>query len=168
MGSMQRGPDLGDHGPVDWVAMPGARFDRFEGGGISRSTGLDLAPVSFVDFVHSAEVGHIGEEDVDLDDLIDVRAGSFEHDGEVLDALVRACCYVALDELAGCGIHGHLAAAEHEAVGNDGLAVDAGQRLGGLVRQDRLFGRHVWRIRLSIFCLTCEVTESDRSDRSDS
>lgn len=53
-----------------------------------RACGLNVSPVLRVDFVHFGKVGHVGEEDVDLDDLVDVRAGRLENGAEVLDALV--------------------------------------------------------------------------------
>lgn len=37
-----------------------------------RAGRLDVSPVLGVDFVHFGKVGHVGEEDVDLDDLVDV------------------------------------------------------------------------------------------------
>lgn len=54
----------------------------------ARPTRLFLAPVLRVDLVHGREVLHVGEEHVDLDDVIDGRARGLEHVGQVLDALV--------------------------------------------------------------------------------
>lgn len=54
-----------------------------------RSGGLDIAPVLRVDLVHGRIVGvEVGEEDVDLDNIVDGGAGSLKDGGEVLDALV--------------------------------------------------------------------------------
>ena len=53
-----------------------------------RPAGLDVAPVGLVDLVHGGEVVHIGEEDVDLDDVLDGGAGLLEDGRQVLDALV--------------------------------------------------------------------------------
>lgn len=53
-----------------------------------RSAGLDVAPVGAVDLVHLGKVGHVGEEDVDLDDLLEGGAGGLEDGRQVLDALV--------------------------------------------------------------------------------
>lgn len=53
-----------------------------------RSAGLDVAPVGAVDLVHLGKVAHVGQEDVDLDDLLEAGAGGFEDGGQVLDALV--------------------------------------------------------------------------------
>lgn len=59
----------------------------------SRSYGLDITPVGAVDLVHLGKVGHVGEEDVDLDDVVEVGAGGLEDGGQVLDALVlQSCC----------------------------------------------------------------------------
>lgn len=53
-----------------------------------RSAGLDVAPVGAVDLVHLGKVGHVGEEDVDLDDLFEGGTGLLEDGRQVLDALV--------------------------------------------------------------------------------
>lgn len=39
-----------------------------------RPTRLNIAPVLHVDRVHIGKVVHIGQEDIDLDDLVDIRA----------------------------------------------------------------------------------------------
>lgn len=54
----------------------------------SRPARLDIAPVGGIDLVHFGKVIHVGEEDVDLDDLFNARASGFEDGREVLDALV--------------------------------------------------------------------------------
>lgn len=54
----------------------------------SRPDGLDLAPVLRVDLVHGGKVGHVGDEDIDLDDVLDGGASSLEDGLQVLDALV--------------------------------------------------------------------------------
>lgn len=48
-----------------------------DGGSISRSAGFDIAPVLAVDLVHGGKVIHVGQEDIDLDDLENVGSGSF-------------------------------------------------------------------------------------------
>lgn len=53
-----------------------------------RAAGLDIAPVGAVDLVHLGKVGHVGDEDVDLDDLFEGGAGGLENGFQVLDALV--------------------------------------------------------------------------------
>lgn len=53
-----------------------------------RPAWLDIPPVLHVDRVHLGKVVHVGQEDVDLDDLVDARAGGLEDVGQVLDALV--------------------------------------------------------------------------------
>lgn len=50
---------------------------------------------------------------------------------------------IAIDELASDGVHGDRTGAVHHAIGDDGLRVDAGQRLGGLVGEHGSLGRHV-------------------------
>lgn len=54
----------------------------------SRPAGLDVAPVRAVHLVHLGKVAHVGQEDVDLDDLFEAGAGGLEDGGQVLDALV--------------------------------------------------------------------------------
>lgn len=49
---------------------------------------------------------------------------------------------VSVDQLAGLGVHGNGAGTVDGAVGDDGLVVDAGERLGGLVGEDGGFGGH--------------------------
>ena len=51
-------------------------------------TGGLVDEVLLVLVVHGGEVCHVGQEDVDLDDLVDAGAGSLEDLGQVLDALV--------------------------------------------------------------------------------
>lgn len=53
-----------------------------------RSAGLDITPVGGVNLVHLGKVVHVGEEDVDLDDLLQAGAGGLKNGREVLDALV--------------------------------------------------------------------------------
>lgn len=49
---------------------------------------------------------------------------------------------ITINELHGNGVHGDSAGDEDHAVGLDGLAVDAGERLGGLVGDNGFLGRH--------------------------
>ena len=53
-----------------------------------RPAGLDVASVGRVDLVHLGKVLHVGEPDVDLDDLLEGGASGLEDGLEVLDALV--------------------------------------------------------------------------------
>lgn len=50
---------------------------------------------------------------------------------------------VAGNQLHGDGVHGHGARDKDHAIGLDGLAVDAGQRLGGVRGENGLLSRHV-------------------------
>lgn len=52
---------------------------------------------------------------------------------------------VPINQLPRARIHGHLARAVDEAIRDDGLRVDAGQRLGGGLGEDGLLagGRHL-------------------------
>lgn len=54
----------------------------------SRSRGLDVAPVLFIDLIHLRKVPHIGEEDVDLDDILQRRAGGLKNRFKIGNALV--------------------------------------------------------------------------------
>lgn len=47
-----------------------------------------LLEVLAVNFVHIAELFHVGNEDIELDDLITARPSGFEHGCQVLDDLV--------------------------------------------------------------------------------
>lgn len=62
--------------------------NEIDSGVNSRSAGLDIAPVLHVNGVHLSKVIHVGQEDIDLDDLCDIGAGLLEDVGQVLDALV--------------------------------------------------------------------------------
>ena len=53
-----------------------------------RPDGLDLAPVLRVHLIHSSKVSHVGDEDIDLDDVLKGGASGLEDGAEVLDALV--------------------------------------------------------------------------------
>ena len=54
----------------------------------SRPAGLNIAPVGGVDLVHGSKVVHVGEEDIDLDDVVNGGASSLQDGSQVLDALV--------------------------------------------------------------------------------
>lgn len=123
-----------------------------------RPTGLHIAPVLHVNRVHLAKVIHVGQKHVDLDHLGDVGTGRLEDMGQVLDALVLASRQIsvfqladytygvgldiAVDQFASHGIHRHCTGAVHDAIGDDGLGVDARQGLGGLVGEHGGLGRH--------------------------
>lgn len=49
---------------------------------------------------------------------------------------------IAVDQFPGFGVHGYGAGAVDDAVGDDGLGVDAWKRLGGLFGEDGGFGCH--------------------------
>lgn len=66
----------------------------------SRPTGLDITPVGGVDLVHGSEVVHAGEEDVDLDNVVEVGAGGLEDGAQVLDAAVGVRLHVTGNDLA--------------------------------------------------------------------
>lgn len=53
-----------------------------------RPAWLHITPVSHVDLVHLGKVIHAGQEDIDLDDLVDVGTGGLENSRQVLDTLV--------------------------------------------------------------------------------
>lgn len=133
-----------------------------------RAARLDIAPIGHVHLVHLGKVVHVGEKDVDLDDLVDTSARSLEDGGQVFDALMlqktallitlihlsrqrislllggttySVSLNVARNQLHRLGVHGHGSRYENHAIGLDGLAVDAGKRLGSLVGEDRSLGR---------------------------
>jgi hypothetical protein len=54
----------------------------------SRSARLDVSPVRGVDLIHLGKVVHVGQEDVDLDDIAEIGSGSLKDCAQVLDALV--------------------------------------------------------------------------------
>lgn len=72
--------------------------------------------------VHLGEVGHISEEDVDLDDLVNTGPGSVQNGLDVIAAGLCLFADVALDEVAG-SISGNLAGDEELAVGTDSLGL---------------------------------------------
>jgi hypothetical protein len=113
--------------------------------------------------VHLGEVIHVRQEDIDLDDLGDVGAGLLEDVGQVLNALVLFSDEVSfettfeaidddsrlnwglsysvglditINQLASGSVHGNSTGAVNDAIGNDSLGVDTGERLGGLVGED--------------------------------
>ena len=55
---------------------------------VLRSARLDVAPVQGVDLVHLGEVIHVGQEHVDLDDVLEASASGLQDGLQVLDALV--------------------------------------------------------------------------------
>ena len=71
------------------------------------------------------KVGHVGQEDVDLDHLLDRRAGLLEDGLEVADAGRRLLLDRALDQVA-LGVAGDLARAVDGAGRLDGLGLVAG------------------------------------------
>ena len=97
--------------------------------------------VGRVDFVELGEVGHVLQEDVDLDDVFQLRVGVLDNGQSVLDHLVGLSSNVALDGLAFRGVW-DLAAHVDKAVGSDGVGVAGGSRwcVFGDDRDD--FGAH--------------------------
>lgn len=91
----------------------------------SRLVGEEL----LIGSVHLGEVGHISEEDVDLEDLVNTGPGSVQNGLDVIAAGLCLFADVALDEVAG-SISGNLAGDEELAVGTDSLGVGAGRRAG--------------------------------------
>ena len=53
-----------------------------------RASRLQLSKVGLVDFIHLGKVRHVGEEDIDLNTLIQAATCGIKDRGEVLDALV--------------------------------------------------------------------------------
>lgn len=53
-----------------------------------RPAWLHITPVLRINRVHTGKIIHIGQEYIDLDDLIDVRSGGFEDMSQVFDTLV--------------------------------------------------------------------------------
>lgn len=49
---------------------------------------------------------------------------------------------IAINQLASDGVHGDSAGAVDDAIGDDGLGVDPGEGLGGLVGKDGGLGGH--------------------------
>ena len=76
-----------------------------------------------VDGVHGGEVGHVDEEDVDLDDLGQLRAGLAQDGGDVGDARLRLGPDVALHNLA-LGVRRDLARHEDLSGRLDGLGLN--------------------------------------------
>lgn len=50
--------------------------------------------------------------------------------------------HIAINQLAGGSVHGDSAGAVNDAIGDDGLGVDAGEGLGGLIGEDWGLGGH--------------------------
>lgn len=75
--------------------------------------------------VHLGKVGHIGQEDVHLDDLGHLGAGGGQDGLDVVAAGLSQVADVAGDEGAG-GVGGDLAGDEDLAVGADGLGLGGG------------------------------------------
>lgn len=68
------------------------------------------------------EVGHVGDEDVHLDDLLDAGAGGGEHGLQVLDTGGRLLLNGALNQVT-LGIAGDLAGAVNGRRGLDGVGL---------------------------------------------
>lgn len=83
--------------------------------------------------IHLGEVGHVGDENANFDDLVHGATGGFEDGLEVLAALGRLGGDGAVDEVAG-GVGGDLARAPDLAGSLDGLAVGAGGRTSILAK----------------------------------
>jgi hypothetical protein len=84
----------------------------------SRLVGEEL----LISSVHLGEVGHISEEDIDLDNLVDAGPGSVNNGLDIVAAGLCLFADVALDEVAG-SVSGDLAGDEELAVGTDGLGL---------------------------------------------
>lgn len=134
----------------------------------SRPARLNIAPVLHINRVHLSKVIHVRQEDVDLNHLGNIGSSLLEDMGQVLDTLVlewerrllasqlshsgqleleRDVSYsvgldIAINQLASGSVHGDSAGAVDDAIGDDCLGVDAGERLGGLIGEDGGLGGH--------------------------
>lgn len=81
-----------------------------------------MGEVLLEDAVHLGKVGHVVEEDVDLDDLLDRGVGFFQDGDDVLAALGGLVGDVALDQGASL-VGGDLAGDEDIGTGDDGLGL---------------------------------------------
>lgn len=109
------------------------------------------------------EIIHVGQEHIDLHDLIDIGTGLLEDVGQVLDALVLLegggvsssnqvnwCLLVSysvglnitINQLASGSVHGDSAGAVDDTISDNGLGVDTREGLGGLVGKDGGLGGH--------------------------
>lgn len=97
--------------------------------------------VGGVDLVELGEVGHVLQEDVDLDDVFQLGVGVHDNGQGVLEHLVGLGLDVTLDRLPVWGVR-DLAADVDKAVGSDGVGVAGGSRrcVLGVDRGD--FGAH--------------------------
>lgn len=53
----------------------------------SRSCRLQVSKESVINLVDFGKVGHIGKEDIDLDNIVEARTSSIQYCAKVLDAL---------------------------------------------------------------------------------
>ena len=101
--------------------------------------GARVAEGGRVEGVEAWEVGHVGEEDRRLHDVLPARASLLEHGGEIREDLFGLRLDIPFDDLAGGGVKGDLAGGEEEAAGERGLTVRADGGGSGL----RLDGAYV-------------------------
>ena len=79
--------------------------------------------------VESAKVGHVGQVDVDLEDVVQAAAAGLQDGLEVEQGAAGAVLDGAGDDLLGLGVHADGAAAEDDAVVDGGLG-ELGERRG--------------------------------------
>ena len=59
-----------------------------------------MSEILLVRGIHLRKVGHVRDEDIDLDHLSNAATGLLEDGSEILDALLRFVADVALDQLS--------------------------------------------------------------------
>ena len=65
--------------------------------GDTRSSWLDLSPVSLVYLIHLRKIVHAAQEDVDLDHFLEVGTGFLQNGTKILDAFVLPWSTFAID-----------------------------------------------------------------------
>ncbi len=90
--------------------------------GDCRTGGIGRAESFGVNGVHGGEVGHVGEIDSGLDDIVHCQSGGFEDCLHVAERLACLLCD-SFGDFAGLGVEGNLAGCEQEGAAVYCLAV---------------------------------------------
>src|SRR5690606_34161381 len=119
------------------VSRPAAIYTLSLHDALPISGGIGLFEVASHDLVDLGEVVQVGEEDVQLDDVLQLATSGFGHQGQIVEHAAYLG-FKALDHFHGLGIQRDLAGQVHSVTHLDGLRVGTDRGRGVFTGDDLL------------------------------